>query len=58
MLNRLYSQQLPNIAKVYKAIETKYIAQGYKHVDGSWARTHLLVIQSPALFHWTTHMLS
>ena len=34
-----------------KAIETKYFAQGHKHVGTSGAQTHGLVILSPALFH-------
>ena len=54
MLIWLYSWQLPNIPQVDKAIETKYLAQGHKHIDGSGARTHSLVIGSSALFHWTT----
>ena len=50
-LNGLYSQQLPNNAQVDEAIETKYLAQGHKHVGTSGARTHGLAHQSPALFH-------
>ena len=38
-----------NIAQVNEATETKYLAQGYKHVGGSRTRTHGLP------FHWITH---
>ena len=31
-LNGQYPQQLPNNAQVNKAIETKYLAQGHKHI--------------------------
>ena len=38
-------------AQVDKAIETKYLAQGHKHVSTSRAQTHSLAPQSRALFH-------
>ena len=41
-----------NNAQVDKAIETKYLAQGHKHVDTSGAGTHGLAPWSPALFHY------
>ena len=50
-LNGLYSEQLPNNAQVDEAIETKYLAQGHKHIATSGAQTHGLVPRSPALFH-------
>ena len=40
-----------NNAQVNEAIETKYLAQGHKHVGTSGARTHGLALRSPALFH-------
>ena len=40
-----------NNAQVDEAIETKYLAQGHKHVGTSGARTHDLTFRSPALFH-------
>ena len=39
-LNGLYSLQLPNIAQVYESIETKYLAQGHKHVGASGRVLH------------------
>ena len=44
-------------AQVDEVIETKYLAQEHKHVGGSGARTHGLVIRSPALFDWITRVL-
>ena len=43
-------------AWVGEAIETKYFAQGNRHIgrSGAQTQTHGLVIWSPALFHWTT----
>ena len=44
-------------AQVNKAIETKHLAQGYKHTGRSGARTHNFdgpVIMSPAPFRYTT----
>ena len=40
-----------NYAQVDEAIETKYLAQGHKHVGTSGAQTHGLAHRSPALFH-------
>ena len=31
----------------------KFLTHGHKHVGGSRARTHGLVILNPELFHWT-----
>ena len=44
--------------RLMKQIETKYLAQGHKHIGTSQARTHGLAPQSPALFHQTTRALS
>ena len=40
----LYTYQLPKIARVNEAIETKYLAQEDKNVGGNGARTQCLVI--------------
>ena len=48
-MDNIPSNYLDN-AQVDEAIETKYFAQGHKHVGTSGARTHDLAFPSPALF--------
>ena len=49
--NIFQGRYIPDFAQVNQAIETKYLAQGHKHIGTSRAQTLGLVILSPALFH-------
>ena len=51
-------QTPPWCAQVTEAMETKYLAQGLKHVDTSVPQTHGQVIRSPALLAHQTLSLT